>query len=192
MPNDKPNQAVEQQSGKQDFLDTHNTENTKALLEAFYANPVGFIKGIIADEAETHLAKVGKDMQESAQLEQAILMLRKHEPDFEKLEPYVLQEAARLIETDEDGVIDPWPVLLDKALASVKKNLKEMIAKEITPEGAQASVPKLPKQMAPAGPRDASSRAQHFTRQQIAQMSLAEFMRHEPAINAALARGEIN
>ena len=163
-------------------------QNSQALREAFDADPVGFIKDIIAQEAEGHLAKLTETLAESAQIQQTVLALRKHNPEFAQFEPYILQEVAHLIQNDPDGILDPWPVLFDKAMAAFKANFQKIMANQV-PEGAKNEPSKA--QMEPAGNRDGSNKPQRFTRNQIAQMSLDEYLRNESAIGEALKAGRI-
>ncbi|MEB3207075.1 MAG: hypothetical protein VKK59_07000 [Vampirovibrionales bacterium] len=168
--------------------DNLKNQDIQAMREAFNADPVGFIKGIIAQEAEGHLAKLSETLSESAQIQQTVLALRKHNAEFAQFEPYILQEVAHLVQNDPDGVLEPWPVLFDKAMANFKANFQKIMA-EKAPEASKSQQAGL--QMEPAGNRDGASRPQHFTRNQIAQMSLDEYLRNEPAIGEALKAGRI-
>lgn len=154
-------------------------------LAALSADPYGFVQNIVQVTAVQHL----QNMKEQAELMGALSAFRKQNPEARQFEPFILQEVAELIQNDDDGHIEPWNTLLEKGLAAFRKKFKgalkqnpELLAQQAAQTGMQLEGPtnrNLP-QATPA-----------FTRDQIAKMSLAEFVANESQINEAMKHNRI-
>jgi hypothetical protein len=152
---------------------------TQDLLSQFVQSPVDFIRQIIAEEAGKHLA----NLKEEAELRGALNAFRKSNPDFVRFEPLILQEVGRLIQNDPDGDIDPWEKLLEKASENFKKKFQAMLE-----EGSLK--PLLKGQQPPfiesSNNRIVQEHPPRFSRTQIANMSMGEYLKNEAAIDDAL------
>jgi len=162
--------------------------STQQALELLMQNPVSFIQQLINRSAESYLA----DLKEEAELRGALHAFRKANPDIGQFEPFILQEVARLIQTDPDGIIDPWHILLEKAKTGFSKNFQDMLESEAMKKRLQPTENTTePPFMEGAANRVLTEMPPSFTREQIANMSLADFLKHETAINDALANKRI-
>lgn len=155
-----------------------------SAVQALLQDPIGFVQQIVETEAQKHLYS----LKEEAELNGAISSFRKAHPEFDKFRDMILPEVARLIQSDEDGHIAPWTSLLEKALENVKTALAETVKQEV----------KTMQQNAPQPPfvEGKSNRVQpelppSFTQEQIRNMSMAEFLKNEAAIDDALRNGRI-
>lgn len=152
-------------------------------LKLFVHNPVAFIREIVNQAAQLHLS----DLREEAELRGAITAFRRNNPEFDRFEPFIMQEVVSLIQNDPDGVIDPWDTLLKKGLQLFQQKFRETVqGKPITPE-AESPIPYIEN----AANRQAPTEPASFTREQIARMSMPEFLKHEAAINEALKEKRI-
>ena len=167
-PNPQAEQALQQQA--------HET-----ILNDFLSDPIGFIQDVVNQSAEQHLA----NLKDEAELKGAMRVIRRDEPDFERFQPFILQEVAKLIENDPDGVLDPWDDLLRKGLKNFKEKFKKTLAEnpELLLKQQQEAQKPL---MEGATPRKPRPRLPSFTREEIAQMSVQEFIQNEQAIEQAL------
>jgi hypothetical protein len=153
-------------------------------LAQFVQDPAGFIRQLIEEEAVKHLSR----LKEEAELRGALNVFRRNNPDFARFEPMILQEVVSLIQNDPDGHIDPWDTLLEKAMKNFSQKFQAMlkdggIKPEIEnqqPPFVEGSGNRIPKELPPT-----------FTREQIARMSLDEYLKNEAAIDAALRNQRI-
>lgn len=158
-------------------------------MEKLLADPVGFIRSLIDTSAQKHLAA----LKEEAELRGALNGARRRHPEFERFEPFIMQEVTALIENDPDGSIDPWDKLLEKGLERFKVKFRETLQSEIgrqagSPVESEARpVPHIEGGSNRVTPEEPAS----FTRDQIARMSLQEFLDKEAAINMALQKNRI-
>lgn len=161
--------------------------------QTLLADPVGFIRSIVDAAASIHLA----DLKERAELNGALNVYRKANPEFERFESFILPIVAELIQNDPDGVIDPWQTLFEKAYQQFKDRFKDILKNN--PDLLQAddleknstSALRPGKLMEGSANRILPKEAPGFTREQIARMSLDDFIRNEQAINLALQQGRI-
>ena len=152
-------------------------------LAALNGNPVGFIRDVVDKAALEHLQR----LKEEAELEGALRTFRKAHPDARQFEPFIMQEVADLIQNDDDGVIDPWHKLLEKGLEVFKKKFKATLKNDPGLLEKQADeTPETVMQMEGRNNRTLPKATASFTRDQIAKMSLSEFVAQEEAINEAL------
>lgn len=155
-------------------------------LDLLVKNPVEFVRNIVNDAARMHLA----DLKEEAELRGAIHAFRKNYPEFDRFEPFILQEVARLIREDADGVHDPWPALLEKAMQHFRGKLSDTLKSAQKEDGdsdsASGPSPADPPRIETAANRTPSQPMPSFTREQISRMSLEDFLKYEDAINTAL------
>lgn len=155
-------------------------------LEMLMRDPVGFVQQIVNRSAEAHLA----NLKEEAELRGAMNLFRRKNPDFERFEPFILQEVAALIQNDPDGVIDPWDKLLEKAGENFRKKFAETLKAEVM-DKTMKKEEKQPPYMESAANKALPEQPQSFSREQIDRMSLDEFMKNEAAINDALKNKRI-
>jgi hypothetical protein len=157
-------------------------------MESLKADPVGFIRQVVDAAAEQHLTT----LRDEAELQGVIRMMRMKHPEFLQFQPFILQETAELIKNDKDGVIDPWPVLLEKGMAAFREKFLAM-AREY-PErflmGDETDMAAL-RGTEGAANRERTPEPPKFNREQIQRMSLEEFMANEAAINEALRQNRI-
>lgn len=148
------------------------------------ADPIGMITTIVSELANDHLMLAAQQLELQAALEVA----RRSQPDFAQFEPMILQEMSALIANDEDGVLDPWPSLIERATARFASKLEGVLKKH--PELAQAGAGSRPyMEGAEAKPHGGGNK--RYSRQAIESMSLEEFLNNEEAINTALRHNRI-
>jgi hypothetical protein len=153
-------------------------------LELFMQDPVGFIRRIVGDEAETHLAA----LKEQAELHGAINAFRKSHPEFQRFESFILQEAATLLQGNDTTGANSWSEILEKAMDNFKQKFTQTLLENQTPGNSVNSPPHVEG----AGNRTADEAPATFTREQIAKMSLPDFLKNESAINDALKNNRIH
>ena len=158
-------------------------------LTVFVQNPVGFIRDIVEQAASMHLT----NLKEEAELRGALNAIRKSHPQYAQFEEFILQETGKVIQEDPETAIKPWHDLLEAGLERFKKNFKELIKAEAGKATSEAgSIPNAPvPYMEGASVRELPTEVPSFTREQIAKMSLDEFLAKEPAINQALQNNRI-
>ncbi|MCE3235974.1 MAG: hypothetical protein K0Q50_2154 [Vampirovibrio sp.] len=161
-------------------LDSLPPEQAVAL---FAQNPVAFVREIVNQAAQLHLA----DLKDEAELRGAITAFRRTHPEFDRFQPFIMQEVASLIQDDPDGVIDPWNTLLEKGLQRFQQKFKETVYGPPAIAEAGASPP----YMETAANRQNPDEPPVFTREQIARMSMPEFLKQEAAINEAMKEKRI-
>jgi len=153
-------------------------------LELLVKNPVDFVQSIVNSAAQVHLA----DLREEAELRGALNLFRKAHPEFSRFEPFIMQEVVSLLQNDPDGAIDPWDTLLEKGLQKFREKFVQTVQEsQATNDGA----PEDPPYMETGANRVKPEMAPNFTREQISQMSMQDFLKNEPAINAALKANRI-
>jgi hypothetical protein len=148
------------------------------------ADPIGMMTTLISELANDHLMLLAQQLELQAALEVA----RRSQPDFAQFEPMILQELSALIANDEDGVLDPWPSLIERATAKFASKLEGVLKQH--PELAQAGADKRP-HMEGAEAKPNGTGKQRYSRQAIESMSLEEFLNNEEAINNALRHNRI-
>ncbi len=185
---DKQQQQQPNQPAPQETSGTNNEAggSAEAMVEALLMDPVGFVQRIVESSAQNHLA----NLKDEAELNGAIRSARKAHPEFERFESFILQEVAELIKTDEDGVIEPWHDLLEKGFNQFQSKFQEMVKQrpELLKAGANDSTAgKNAKAFVEGGTtRTSPEPLPSFTREQIANMSINEFLANEQAIEKAL------
>jgi hypothetical protein len=166
----------------------------KDAFTLFQQNPVAFMMDLMNAYFTLHVSA----MQQGSEFQAAIHALQQHDPAFVHYLQPILQEVRSIVDkqgnpTDPegDGLTDNWITLLLKAKANVEAKLQQgggnnptlstetdsPKAKGVVLEGSKNT---SPKEVKPS-----------FTRQQIAQMSPAEYLKHEVAIKQALKEGRI-
>jgi hypothetical protein len=165
-------------------LPWHQQPATQAA-QAFMADPVATLTQFLTDWKETQLTHYAEQMQLMAALEVA----RRSLPDFKQFEPMILQELSQLIASDDDGVLDPWPTLLQRATDQFSKKLDDVLKQHTNLAGnpTTATPPTLETTHASKPQRVTPT----YTRQAINAMSLDEFLSNEEAINNALRHNRI-
>ena len=165
----------------------------KDAFTLFQQNPVAFMMDLMNAYFTLHVSA----MQQGSEFQAAIHALQQHDPAFVHYLQPIIQELRAIVDkqgnpTDPegDGLTDNWITLLLKAKANVEAKLQQggkdptatpptdsPKAKGVVLEGSKNT---SPKEVKPS-----------FTRQQIAQMSNAEYLKHEVAIKQALKEGRI-
>ncbi len=157
----------------------------QAALATFQSNPVQFVQSVIDEEAGKHLVR----LKEEAELQGSLRSFRKKHPELKAFEGLILEQVAAVISEDEDGVLEPWDVLLEKGRERFEANFQEML-KNSTEQSKLNDVPPLqelaPPHLEGSSAREPKEALPSFSRQQIANMSLAEFKKNESKINQAL------
>jgi hypothetical protein len=152
-------------------------------LELFAADPFAFIQQIVADAAQTHLA----DLKEEAELKSALNTFRKKSPEFKRFEPFILQEVVTLLREDPDGGTASWEQLIEKGMSLFQQKFQATLQAQ---QNESAETEKPSQSQAPhieaAAKRALPAQPANFSRQQIAGMSMAEFLKNEAAINEAM------
>ncbi|WP_303673479.1 hypothetical protein [Vampirovibrio chlorellavorus] len=158
-------------------------------LELFVSDPFSFVRQIVDDAAKTHLA----DLKEEAELKSALNSFRKKSPEFARFEPFILQEVVTLLRDDPDGGTDQWETLLEKGLAIFSQKFQATLKEKMDTVDSEknSGIPKQNPYMEAATQRQTPSEPPRFSRQQIAQMSLPEFLKNEAAINEALKNNRV-
>lgn len=153
-------------------------------LAQFVQDPAGFVRQLVEEEAVKHLAR----LKEEAELRGALNVFRRNHPEFARFEPLIMQEVVALIQNDPDGHIDPWDTLLEKAMKNFKQKFQEMLKdgslkpdiENQQPPFVEGSGNRIPQELPP-----------RFSREQIANMSMSEYLKNEAAIDAALRNQRI-
>lgn len=153
-------------------------------LELLVKNPVEFVQTLIHNAAQIHLS----DLREEAELRGALNLFRKAHPEFTRFEPFIMQEVVYLLQSDPDGGIEPWDVLLEKGLQHFREKFVQTIQESKTADKESAGHPPY---METATNRATPDMPQNFTRDQISKMSMKDFLKNESAINAALKQKRI-
>ncbi len=157
----------------------------QVALELLVQDPVGFIQHIVNHAAQVHLT----DLKEEAELKAAINVFRRTHPEFSQFEPFIMQEVVSLIQNNPESATAPWPTLLENAMNHFKQKFADAIKN--TNLQNEATSEAQPPFMEAASNRSMPEIPPSFTREQIAGMSLNDFLKQEGAINAALKEGRI-
>jgi hypothetical protein len=167
---------------------TPSPPSVEQHLAHFCQDPESYIRQIVTQEAEKHLI----NLKETAELQGALNMMRKAQPDFSRFEPFILREVARNLQEDDDGKIAPWPDLLEQGLKHFKEKFSTLIKdKTYSSQPLQENPMTERAHMEGAQQRKTLPASPNFTAQQIEHMSLEEFLNHEADINQALKDGRI-
>lgn len=164
-------------------LDLNQLPPAQALA-LFTQDPVGFIQQIVGEAATQHLA----DLKEQAELNGAMSAFRKLHPDFQRFEPFIVQEAAELLQHDDSLGTEPWSKILEKAMENFKQKFSQSIQESQMTDKLPAQTPPYVEggtnRVMPEAPAN-------FTREQIGRMSMKDFLKNEAAINEALKNNRI-
>lgn len=153
-------------------------------LIAFQKDPVAFVRNEVDQAIKAHLLLAN----EGGQAQVAMQTFMQQHPDAEPVMNYILEEVARLIEEDDDGVLAPWTDLFNQALANFVTKFQGNL------KGASTPLP--PKE--PMNPvvehgklpvKSVSPRS--FTRDEIGRMSPQEYLANEASIRLAFKEGRI-
>lgn len=175
VPNDQPATPMSQTTSTSTLTEL----SPQQALAEFVKNPVGFIQSIIQQEAHLHLA----DLKEEAELRGAINAFRKANPEFSRFEPFIMQEVVSLIQNDPDGIIDSWEILLEKGLKNFRQKFRDTVTGKSSDLNENTSEAPY---METATNRKMPEPPPSFTREQIAGMSMPDFLKNEAAINEAM------
>lgn len=158
-------------------------------LSALNADPVGFIQALIDDAASRHLA----NLRDEAELNGAVRAFTRERPEFARFAPYVIQEAITIMQHDDDGVIAPWHELLEQGYRAFEKKFQDTLRTNPTlAEGASSTGSSASTAFVEGrANREPTPEPPSFTRQEIARMSLADFLKHESAIEEAMKHKRI-
>lgn len=156
-------------------------------LELFINDPFEFVRQIVENAAKTHLS----DLKEEAELKSALNTARKNSPEFQRFEPFILQEVVTLLKNDPDSSSASWENLLEKATAIFGQKFEATLQEKTDTENAQNTKQNELPYMETSANRIANMEPPSFTRKQIASMSLPEFLKQEAAINQAIQNNRI-
>lgn len=164
------------------------TLNPAQALELFISDPFAFVQQIVSDAAQTHLA----DLKEEAELKSALNAYRKKSPEFQRFEPFILQEVVTLLRDDPDGATASWEQLIEKAMQLFRQKFEATLqAKMDDPSEQTGASVAQPPHMESRTNRLPQVEPPSYTRKQIAKMSLAEFLKNEATINDAIQNNRI-
>ncbi len=160
------------------------TPTPKEDLIAFQKDPVAFVRNEVDQAIKAHLLVAN----EGGQVQVAMQAFIQEHPDAQPVMNYILDEVARLIDSDDDGVLAPWTDLFNQALENFvtkfQGNLK-VPAKSPTPK--EPMNPVLEQGKLPT--KSVSPRS--FTRDEIGRMSPQEYLANEASIRLAFKEGRI-
>ncbi|WP_373531902.1 hypothetical protein [Vampirovibrio sp.] len=160
-------------------------------LELLIADPFAFVRQIVADAAQTHLA----DLKEEAELKSALNAFRKKSPEFKRFEPFILQEVVTLLREDPEGGTASWEELIEQGMALFQQKFQATLQAQQDEALEAGETGKQSRLQAPhieaAGKRAMPTMPSSFTRQQIAGMSMGEFLKNEAAINEAMKNNRV-
>lgn len=156
-------------------------------LELFITDPFAFVRQIVDDAAKMHLS----DLKEEAELKNALNAFRKKSSEFQRFEPFILQEVVTLLKEDPEGSSASWETLLEKATVIFGQKFEATLQAKL--ENGNENPGKLvePPYIESAANRAPIAEPASFTRKQIANMSLPEFLKKEAAINEAIQNNRI-
>lgn len=164
------------------------TLNPAQALELFISDPFAFVQQIVSNAAQTHLA----DLKEEAELKSALNAFRKKSPEFQRFEPFILQEVVTLLRDDPDGATASWEQLIEKAMQLFRHKFEATLqAKMDDPSEQTAASAAQPPYMESRTNRLPQVEPPSYTRNQIAKMSLSEFLKNEAGINDAIQNNRI-
>lgn len=109
-------------------------------LALFGEDPVEFVATVAEFASRQNLTRI----RDEAELKASLSTARQKMADFSSIEGSIMAEVDHLIATDKDGIIDPWPVLFEKAYNNVQAALKGQLTalKQEQPEvAAQQATP---------------------------------------------------
>jgi hypothetical protein len=182
---------------------TPETPNATALpdttdsndLNRFFQDPVSFIQHVVESTVHHSAEQYLTDLKEEMELKAAIHTFSKTRPEFERFRPFILQEVADLIQTDPDGHIDPWESLLNKGMERFQEKFRAQVQQGLFSGGQTGkegdTTRKTPAVIEPVAMRPPKAPMKAFSRQQIARMSLQDFIQNEADIDQALREGRI-
>lgn len=157
-------------------------------LELFVADPFAFVRQIVEDAAKSHLA----DLKEEAELKSALNAFRKKSAEFQRFEPFILQEVVTLLREDPDGGSASWEQLIEKGLDLFRQKFEATLQAKLAEGNLLESAKANPSPyMETAANRAIPTEPPNFTRKQIAGMSLPEFLKNEEAINEAMKNNRV-
>jgi hypothetical protein len=170
-------------------------------LSAFMANPAEYVAAIAQTVVEKNADHFLVNMREEAEFKGALRAFRAAYPDAIPFETLIFDEVAKIIHTDEDGVLAPWNELLEQGLQRFQivfketlKNSPELL-KNNSNDNLGTSTPIYKTALAVmegSGARKMPKVLPSFTRDQIAKMSPAQFSENEVAIEEAMRLGRIS
>jgi hypothetical protein len=153
-------------------------------MELLLQDPIGFIQKIVDEAADHHLT----DLKEQAELNGALSAFRKIHPEFQRFEPFIVQEAGELLKHDDTLANEDWPQILEKAMENFKQKFSQTVQENQL--SAQTPAPRPP-YVEGSSNRIAPENPANFTREQIGKMSMQDFLKNESAINDALRNNRI-
>lgn len=156
-------------------------------LSHFHGNPVAFVRKVVDVAALDHLQR----LKEESELRGALTSFRNAHPDSLRFEPFILQEVAELIQNDASVSSASWSTLLEKGLARFREKFKAALKDNPDLTGQEQPNDGSIGQMENAGNRKLPKATPAYTRKQIGNMSLPEFIAQEEAINEALKNNRI-
>jgi len=168
-----------------------NEAEKQARLESealFRQDPVGFIRQEIQRAVQGELLHANED----GQARMAIDAFLRANPEAAPFMGYVLNEVSEIIQNDDDGVLAPWPELLQQGLQQFSGKIDAQM--KGTQGGAVAPPVVMPQSPVVEQGKNSGTGAmapQAFSRADIAKMSVDDYIKNEDAIRAAMKAGKI-
>ncbi len=165
---------------------SENNDALEAIFQRMMTDPEGYLSELIGQVMQHELMLI----REEAALKSALNYAQKRYPEFKSFEKYIMKELSDLLQNNPETDSLSWDELLDKGVEQMQARLQEAMKQGGDPSGDS------PAESAKAYFEGQASRqpqpaAATFTRDQIAKMSLSDFMANESAINDALRNNRI-
>lgn len=172
-----PDQPQAQSAAARPALDPN-----EAIWQSFMSDPEGYLKSAITSVIQQEMVLLREEMQ----LKNALAMARQRYPELAKLENYLMQEIIAILESNPDSEAQSWDDLVEKSLTQLGGKFKAVA-------GQAAVNPTNPVNtlMETAGVRQPQAVVPEFSREQLAKMTLQEFLQNETAINEAMRQNRI-
>ena len=156
-----------------------------ATLQQLLADPVGVIQQLVVAATRQELDRFRQEMTFQSLMDRA----RQKYPELEAFESLLLKAMIDVLEADPETETDSWDTILKKSVAQLRNSMTESLMTTPT-QTSTASI--LTPQMEGTSVRQSQPVPKRYTRQAIAKMTLAEFLRNEKDIEAALHDNRID
>lgn len=167
--------------------DSGEPPSMEEIFQHLMDDPEGYLRELMNNVAQKELQL----LREELELKSALQLAQQKYPEFKSFQQHILQELMGLVDEDPDAVSLPWPDLLDRgyerlqarfqeAMQNLPEQLAQATAEDVGKAFVEGNAPRRPQPLVPS-----------YTRQDIARMSLQEFLENEAAINEALKNNRI-
>lgn len=156
-----------------------------AMLQQLLADPVGVIQQLVVAVTRQELDRFRQEMTFQSLMDRA----RQKYPELEAFESLLLKAMIDILEADPETETDSWDTILNKSVAKLRESMSASLMNQPTQTNA---VSILAPQMERTSVRHPQPTPKRYSRQAIAKMTLAEFLRNEKDIEAALHENRID